>query len=194
MKAAFTRRAASRAVLTGFAAALVPSLGVSIADAQQLPSAPGGVAPPSAPPATAPPAAAQPSGQPEIWQARRPDFPTNVLALGGFDPVAFHTQNAAVAGTGNFRVSWKGAEWHFATQSNRDLFARDPDRYAPQYGGWCAFAVAAGARAASDPRFFDVVNGRLYMNQSAGTQASWRRDQAGMIHRGDQNWPRILGR
>lgn len=138
---------------------------------------------------------AQPAPQsPEIWQARRPDYAANVLAVGGFDAVAYHTQQQAVPGNANFRVSWKGAEWHFATQANRDLFARDADRYAPQYGGWCAFAVAAGARASSDPRLFDIVAGRLYLNQSAGTQAAWRRDQSGMIQRGDQNWPRLLGR
>ena len=172
---------ASASALSG-AAAL--SAVLSTARAQQPPQA--------AQPA--PPAAARPPGQAEIWQARRPDYAANTLAIGGFDPVAYHTQRAAVAGNANFRVSWKDAEWHFASQENRDLFARDPDRYAPQYGGWCSFAVAAGVRASSDPRLFDIVNGRLYLNQSAGTQASWRRDQAGMIQRGDQNWPRILGR
>jgi YHS domain-containing protein len=128
----------------------------------------------------------------EIFQARRADYTANALAVGGFDTVAYHTQRAAVPGNANFRVSWKGAEWHFASQENRDLFVRDPDRYAPQYGGWCAFAVAAGVRSSSDPRLWDVVDGKLYLNQSSGTQSSWRRDQAGMIQRGDQNWPRIL--
>ena len=136
-------------------------------------------------------AVAQQTSQ-EIFQARRADFAANVLAVSGFDTVAYHTQQSAVPGNANFRVSWKGAEWHFASQANRDLFAQDPDRYAPQYGGWCAFAVAQGIRSASDPRLWDVANGRLYLNQSTGTQESWRRDQAGMISRGDQNWQRLV--
>ncbi len=139
------------------------------------------------------PAAAQ-TPTPEFYQSRRPDYAANALAIGGFDPVAYHTRKAALAGNANFRVSWGGAEWQFSSQENRDLFVRDPDRYAPQYGGWCAFAVAAGSRAASDPRLWDIVNGKLYLNQSTGTQASWRQDQAGMIQRADLNWPRLLGR
>ncbi len=113
------------------------------------------------------------------------------LAAAGYDTVAYHTQSLPVPGSGEFRVNWKGAEWRFASQKHRDLFVADPDKYAPQFGGWCAFAVASGVKATSDPRLFDVVNGRLYLNQSSGTQASWRRDQAGMIQRGDQNWQRI---
>lgn len=127
----------------------------------------------------------------EIFQARRADYAANALAIGGFDSVAYHTQKAALPGSANFRVSWKGAEWHFASAENRDLFVRDPDRYAPQYGGWCAFAIAAGLRSSSDPRLWDVVDGKLYLNQSTSTQSSWRRDEAGMIQRGDQNWPRL---
>ena len=132
--------------------------------------------------------------QPEIFQSRRADYAANALAVGGFDTVAYHTQKAAVPGTGQFRVSWKGAEWHFASKENLDLFVREPDKYAPQYGGHCAFAVAGGSTAAGDPRLWDVVNGKLYLNLSSGTQSSWRRDTAGMIQRGDQNWPRVIGR
>ena len=126
----------------------------------------------------------------EIFQSGRGEFGSD-LAVGGFDAVAYQTQGLPVPGNPQFRVSWKGAEWRFSTIQNRDLFVREPDKYAPQYGGWCAFAVAQGVRSPGDPRFWDVVNGRLYINQSAGTQASWRRDQASMIPRGDQNWPRL---
>lgn len=131
--------------------------------------------------------------QAEIFTGGRAQFGAD-LAVAGYDAVAYQTQSRAVPGTGQFRISWKGAEWRFASQQNRDLFAATPERYAPQYGGWCAFAVAAGAKAPSDPLLFDVVGGRLYLNQTQSTQASWRRDQAGMIQRGDQNWPRIFNR
>lgn len=139
-------------------------------------------------PVWAGPALAQ---RPEIFQAGRAEFGSD-LAAGGFDVVAYQTQSQAVPGAGQFRVRWKEAEWRFASLQNRDLFVANPDRYAPQFGGWCAFAVAAGAKATSDPRLFDVVNGRLFLNQSPGTQDSWRRDQAAMIQRGDQNWPRVI--
>lgn len=136
------------------------------------------------------PAAAQ---QAEIFTGGRSQFGAD-LAVAGYDAVAYHTQGRAIPGTGQFRVSWKGAEWRFSTQQNRDVFVATPERYAPQYGGWCAFAVAAGVKVASDPLLFDVVAGRLYLNQTPATQASWRRDQAAMIQRGDQNWPRIFNR
>lgn len=130
----------------------------------------------------------------EIFQSKRADYPANDLAIGGYDAVAYHTQKAAVAGNGQFRIRWKDAEWQFSTQANRDLFAKEPEKYAPQYGGHCAFAVAGGSTAAGDPNVWDVINGRLYINLSTGTQSIWRRDTAGMIQRGDQNWPRVIGR
>jgi YHS domain-containing protein len=132
--------------------------------------------------------------QSEIHQSRRPDYAANALAVGGYDTVAYHTQKEAVPGTPQFRVSWKGAEWQFASQANLDLFLKEPNKYAPQYGGYCAFAVANGSTAPGDPRLWDVVNGKLYLNLSSGTQSSWRRDTAGMIQRGDANWPRVIGR
>lgn len=132
--------------------------------------------------------------QAEVFQSRRPDYAPNALAAGGFDVVAYHTKKQAIAGNAQFRVSWKGAEWHFSSQENLSLFVAAPESYAPQYGGYCAFAVAAGSTAPGDPKVWDVVNGKLYFNLSSGTQSSWRRDTAGQIQRGDANWPRIIGR
>jgi len=126
----------------------------------------------------------------EIFTAGQAQHGTN-LAIGGYDPVTYHSINQAVPGTGQFRVSWKGAEWRFSSQQNRDLFVATPERYAPQYGGWCAFALAHGAKSPSDPTIFDVVGGRLYLNQNPGTQTSWRRARDSMIQRADQHWPRI---
>ncbi len=126
----------------------------------------------------------------EIFTAGQPQDGTS-LAIGGYDPVTYHSINQAVPGTGQFRVSWKGAEWRFSSLQNRDLFVANPERYAPQYGGWCAFALANGAKSPSEPTIFDVVGGRLYLNQSPGTQNSWRRARDSMILRGDQNWLRI---
>ena len=132
--------------------------------------------------------------QPEIYQSKRADYPANALAVGGFDTVAYHTRKQAVPGNPQFRVSWKGAEWHFASQANLDLFLKEPARYAPQYGGYCAFAVAGGSTAPGDPKVWDVVGGKLYLNLSTGTQSSWRRNPADFIKRGDTNWPKVIGR
>ncbi len=129
--------------------------------------------------------------KPEIFQAGQDQFGTN-LAVSGFDTVAYHTQNLPVPGTGAFRVSWKGAEWRFATQQNRDLFVQNPERYAPQFGGYCAFAVAFGSTTSADPRVFAVRNGKLYLNLNASVQSQWTRDQDNLIRRAEQNWPRVL--
>ncbi|MEZ5851059.1 MAG: YHS domain-containing (seleno)protein [Hyphomicrobiaceae bacterium] len=132
--------------------------------------------------------------QPEIHQSKRPDYPANALAVGGYDTVAYHTQKRPLPGNPQFRVSWKGAEWQFASQANLDLFLKEPTKYAPQYGGYCAFAVAGGSTAPGDPKVWDVVDGKLYLNLSTGTQSSWRRDPADFIRRGDANWPKVIGR
>lgn len=126
----------------------------------------------------------------EIFTAAEPQQGTP-LAIGGYDPVTYHSLNVALPGNGQFRVSWKGAEWRFSSQQNRDLFVENPEKYAPQYGGWCAFALAHGAKSPSDPTVFDVVGGRLYLNQDQRTQSLWKRNQASFIQRGDQNWTRI---
>jgi YHS domain-containing protein len=129
--------------------------------------------------------------KPEIFQAGQQQFGAN-LAVSGFDTVAYHTQNLPVPGTGTYRVSWKGAEWRFATQQNRDLFVQNPERYAPQFGGYCAFAVAFGTTTAADPRVFAIRNGKLYLNLNASVQSQWTRDQDNLIRRAEQNWPRVL--
>jgi YHS domain-containing protein len=127
----------------------------------------------------------------EIFQSGQAQFGAN-LAVGGYDSVAYHTQRLPVPGNPAFRVSWKGAEWRFASAENRDAFVKEPEKYAPQFGGYCAFAVAYGSTAAGDPRVFTLVNGKLYLNLNESVQSSWVRDQANLIRRGEQNWPRVL--
>lgn len=127
----------------------------------------------------------------EYFQSGREQFGAN-LAVGGYDTVAYHAQNLALPGNPAFRVSWKGAEWRFSTTENRDQFVKEPDKYAPQFGGYCAFAVAYGSTAAGDPKLFTLVNGKLYLNLNESVQATWQRDQANLIKRGEQNWPKVL--
>lgn len=130
---------------------------------------------------------------PEIFQSGKGQHGAD-LAVGGFDSVAYHTEKKPVLGTPEFRVSWKGAEWRFASKANLDLFVASPEKYAPQFGGYCAFAVANGSTAPGDPKLWNVVNGKLYLNVSPGIQSTWVKDQATLIPRGEQNWPRIIGK
>lgn len=125
-----------------------------------------------------------------------PAAPVNVdaegVALHGHDAVAYFTQGKAVPGTAHFEHTWNGARWRFATAANRDLFARSPEQYAPQFGGYCAWAVSRNYTADIDPNAFAVVDGKLYVNYSSFVQARWRLDRAGNIQKGHANWPGLL--
>lgn len=125
-----------------------------------------------------------------IYKSGKAEFGRD-LAVGGFDSVAYHTQRVPVRGTPSFRVSWRGAEWRFSTAANRDAFVKEPSRYAPQFGGYCALAAAYGQKAPGDPRVFRLVNGKLYLNRDTSAQSQWDRDQANLIRQGEQKWPSV---
>lgn len=113
------------------------------------------------------------------------------VAIEGTDPVAYFTEGRAVAGSSDFEHEWMGATWRFASAENRDRFAAAPERYAPQYGGYCAWAVSQGYTAKIDPEAWAIVDGRLYLNYSKSVQKQWSEDVPGNIAKGDANWPRI---
>lgn len=114
------------------------------------------------------------------------------LAVSGYDPVAYFAEGKPVEGSGDFEFEWNGATWRFANQSNLDNFKADPQAYAPQYGGYCAWAVSQGYTASTDPEAWRIVDGKLYLNYSKGVQATWVRDIPGNIAKGDKNWPKVL--
>ena len=127
--------------------------------------------------------------------ARAPEVYTGLrssTALGGYDPVAYFTEGKPVAGSRDINFSWKGVTWRFASEKNRELFKEKPEAYAPQYGGYCAWAVSRGYTAKGDPRYWKVVGGKLYLNYDAGVQKDWEKDIPGNIGKGDQNWPKVL--
>jgi hypothetical protein len=113
------------------------------------------------------------------------------LALKGYDAVAYFSDGKAVAGSRNFTHQWQGVEWRFASAANRDAFAADPAKFAPQYGGFCAWAVANGYTAEIDPTAFKVVENRLYLNYSKSVQRDWEKDVPGNISKADGNWPKL---
>jgi hypothetical protein len=113
------------------------------------------------------------------------------LALHGFDPVAYFTAGKAVEGSASIEHRWNGASWRFATTANRDRFAAGPEQYAPQFGGYCAWAVSRNYTADVDPNAFDVVNGKLYLNYSKLVQLRWKVNREENIRKADENWPKL---
>ncbi|MCY4489740.1 MAG: YHS domain-containing protein [Deltaproteobacteria bacterium] len=113
-------------------------------------------------------------------------------AIRGYDPVAYHTEGKPVAGKRAHRVEWKGATWSFASAGNKALFEGDPEKYAPRYGGYCAWAVSQGYTASIDPDAWSIVDGKLYLNFSLGVREQWSGDIPGNIAKGDVNWPKLL--
>lgn len=113
------------------------------------------------------------------------------LALKGYDAVAYFGEGKPVAGSPAFSHKWQGLDWRFANAANRDSFAASPEKYAPQYGGFCAWAVSNGYTADTDPEVFKVVDGKLYLNYNKSIQSRWVQDVPGNIAKGDTNWPKL---
>jgi len=127
--------------------------------------------------------------------ARTPVDPVNTdrsgVALKGYDAVAYFKQNKPVKGLAQFSHSWMGATWRFLNAENRDLFAANPQQYAPQFGGYCAWAVSQGYTADIDPDAWKIVDGKLYLNYSKSVQKKWERDLATRIEQANKNWPKL---
>lgn len=115
-------------------------------------------------------------------------FSTKDGAIRGYDPVAYFVEGKPVKGSPQYTHNWMGAQWRFASAANRDAFSADPGKYAPQYGGYCAWAVSQGYTAEVDPDAWAVEGGKLYLNYSKGVQATWAKDVPGNILKGDRNW------
>lgn len=127
-------------------------------------------------------------------QAARADGVVNIdksgVAIQGYDPVAYFTDGAATPGSAAHAAEWQGAVWHFASAANRDAFVASPERYAPQYGGWCAFGATKGYAAETDPgNAWTVRDGKLYLNWDAAVKQEWSQDVPGNLQKSEANWP-----
>ena len=116
----------------------------------------------------------------------------NNIAINGYDPVAYHNQERPVLGKAAYALEWNYATWHFASADNRDRFAANPQRWAPRYGGYCAWAVAHGYVARTDPDAWRIVDDHLYLNYSLSVQARWEQDIPGYIRNANASWPNLL--
>jgi YHS domain-containing protein len=119
----------------------------------------------------------------------------NGLALQGFDPVAYFTQSKAIKGTKQFAATAEGITYYFANAADRDLFTKDPKKYEPQYGGWCAYAMGAtNEKVEIDPETFKVENGKLYLFYHTwvnNTLPKWNKDEISLKPKADKNWQAI---
>ena len=118
-------------------------------------------------------------------------FSVDGAAIRGYDPVAYFTLGEPTAGDPSIGHEYQGATWYFATVENRDLFVADPANYAPQYGGYCAWAASKNYVAPTDPAAWDIVDDKLYLNFSM-TQVRWKIGKRAYIAKGDANWPGLL--
>jgi len=126
------------------------------------------------------------------------DAPVNAtffgnVAIKGYDPVAYFTDGKPVEGSASFSFTWHGAVWHFASADHLAKFKATPEKFAPQYGGYCAWAVSQDRTANIDPTCWKIVNDKLYLNYDADVQKQWSGDIPGNIKKADANWPKVLG-
>ena len=112
-------------------------------------------------------------------------------AIAGYDPVAYFTEGKPVAGSPEHTFEYKGSTFLFASQANRDAFVADPEKYAPEYGGFCAFGAAGGYKAKIEPEAFTIVEDKLYLNYNEAIQKKWRGDIPGYVAKADKNWPEV---
>jgi hypothetical protein len=113
-------------------------------------------------------------------------------AIHGYDPVAYFTDAKPVPGREDIEFEWMGAKWRFATTEHRDAFAKAPEKYAPRYGGYCAYAVSQGHVADIDPNAWSIVDGKLYLNYDLDIQKKWKADIPGYVTKADRNWPGVV--
>ena len=116
------------------------------------------------------------------------------LAVHGYDVVAYFEQGQPRVGPAKYSTVYNGATYRFSGKQNLDAFEAHPAKYVPQYGGYCAYGVAVGAKFDGDPRLWRIVNGKLYLNLNEDIQETWEKDIPGHIQEADRNWQSIASR
>jgi YHS domain-containing protein len=112
-------------------------------------------------------------------------------AIRGYDPVAYFTEGKAVKGNENLTYHWHDADWYFSSTQNLNSFSKNPDKYVPQYGGYCAYGLSEGHKAPTDPDAWTIVDGKLYLNYSKDVRTKWRESEKERIEKADKNWPQL---
>lgn len=112
------------------------------------------------------------------------------VAIDGYDPVAYFTENKPVRGVKENKTEYKGSVFMFATTANQDKFNASPEAYLPQFNGYCAYGAASGYKAKVDPEAFSIVNGKLYLNYNAAVKTTWSKDVDSYISKAEKQWPK----
>jgi YHS domain-containing protein len=113
------------------------------------------------------------------------------VAIKEYDTVAYFKNNKAIKGSEIFTFPWHGMTWYFSTEENKDLFAESPEKYAPQYDGYCAWAMSEGRIAVTDPEVWKIIDGKLYLNCSIAAYEKWSKDIPGNVKKADANWKKL---
>lgn len=118
-------------------------------------------------------------------------FTTKGVAINGYDPVAYFTEHKPVKGEARYTATHRGAKFRFSSPEHRDLFAANPDRFAPQYGGYCAYGTAKGYKATTEPQAFTVIDDKPYLNYNDSVAKTWKQDIDGYVAKADANWDTV---
>jgi len=118
-------------------------------------------------------------------------FATDEGAIQGYDPVAYFTQSQPVKGSKEFSFTHADQTWYFASAENLEVFKSNPEKYAPQFGGYCAYGMSRGYKAKTDPDAWTIVNGKLYLNYNVDVRNLWNEKQSEFIDKASTNWPTV---
>ena len=123
--------------------------------------------------------------------AQREVLAKSHAAIQGYDPVAYFKLAMPVSGRPEFNYKWKNALWFFSSQQNLDDFKKNPEQYAPQFGGYCAYGMAAGHKVHASPDAWNVIDGKLYLNYNKSVQKLWNEDRRSNIEKAVKNWSNV---
>jgi YHS domain-containing protein len=112
-------------------------------------------------------------------------------AINGYDPVAYFSEGKPVKGNEKISYRWNSATWYFSNKQNLDSFTMNPQKFAPQYGGYCAYGMSQGHKAPTEADAWTIENGKLYLNYNKNVKQMWSKDRPGYIQLADKNWVEI---
>jgi YHS domain-containing protein len=129
-----------------------------------------------------------------IVAQQSPVFIHGGKAIRGYDPVAYFVEGKPAIGKDSFTYSWNNANWYFSSQKNLELFKANPGKYAPQYGGYCAFGLSNGYKAPTDGDAWTIDHGKLYLNYNLDVRKEWDKERRSRIDKADKNWPSVMNK
>ncbi len=118
-------------------------------------------------------------------------FQKDGIAIRGYDPVAYFKQNKPVKGIETIAYDWNGVKWLFYSDENKEEFKANPEKFAPQFGGYCAYGLSENHKSPTDPDAFTIVDGKLYLNYSLKVKELWNKDIPGRIKKANELWPAL---